>query len=151
MFREILDKALGKDSSRADIAQMVVLIDYKPQFCDYANFSKYDPDYWAELAEDVNDNSDAPELSLGLWAIAASQFFFDGPHHDESKAKNALMKGMSLKKEHPVLMTIAKAAMMKDMGVITELPNVQDVRKEGLQSAIRRIDHFESLVSADAE
>ena len=35
MFREILNKALGRDAQKADIAQMIVLIDYKPMFCDY--------------------------------------------------------------------------------------------------------------------
>ena len=30
MFKEILNRALGKDAQKADIAQMIVLIDYKP-------------------------------------------------------------------------------------------------------------------------
>jgi hypothetical protein len=149
MFREILDKALGRDSTKADVAQMIVLIDYKPQFCDYANFTKYDPEYWFNLAEDVSDNSDAPELSLGLWAIAASQFFFDGPHRSMERAKAALMRGMSLRKEHPVLMTIGKAVMMTDMGMIEDAPARTTVETEGLASAIRRIESFETLVKED--
>jgi hypothetical protein len=149
MFREILDRALGRDSTKTDVAQMIVLIDYKSQFCDYANFSKYDPEYWFELAKDVSENSDAPELSLGLWAIAASQFFFDGPNRDISRAKDALMRGMSLQKEHTVLMTIGKAVMMTDMGIITEAPNRATIAQEGLASAIRRIESFETLVEED--
>lgn len=151
MFREILDRALGRDAAKADVAQMIVLIDYKPQFCDYANFSKYDPEYWFQLADDVNTNSDAPELSLGLWAISASQFFFDGPHHDMKRAKDALMRGMSLRKEHPVLQTIGKAAMLSDVGALDGLPKRDAIATEGLESAIRRIDMLETLINEDLD
>jgi len=151
MFREILDKALGRDAAKADVAQMIVLIDYKPQFCDYANFSKYDPEYWFNLAEDVNNNSDAPELSLGLWAISASQFYFDGPHHDPKRAKDAIMRGMSLRKEHPVLSTIAKAVMLTDVGAMDEYPKREDIAAQGLESSIRRIEALETLIMEDYE
>jgi hypothetical protein len=151
MFREILDKALGRDAVKADVAQMIVLIDYKPQFCDYANFTKYDPEYWFQLADDVSTNSDAPELSLGLWAISASQFFFDGAHHDMKRAKDALMRGMSLRKEHPVLQTIGKAAMLSEVGALDGLPKREDIVTDGLESAIRRIDMLETLINEDFE
>jgi hypothetical protein len=152
MFREILDKALGKDAAKADIAQMIVLIDYKPVFCDYANFTKYDPDWWLELADDVVNNSSNPDLALGLYAIAASQYFFDGEYRSSSRCKEALMRGMSLRKEHPVLITIGKATMISEMSDgETEMPTRKEVAAGGLASAIQNLEMFEQLVSQDKD
>jgi hypothetical protein len=147
MFREILDRALKRDAEKSDIAQLVVLINYKPMFCDYANFSKYDPDFWFNLADEVHTNSANPEMSLGLFAIAASQYFFDGPYSSTSKTKESLMRGMALKEHHPVLMTIGKAAMLQDMGALEELPKREEIAQEGLQSAIKHIELFEKILA----
>jgi hypothetical protein len=151
MFREILNKALGRDAQKADIAQMIVLIDYKPMFCDYANFSKYDPDWWMELADDVKQNSAKPDLALGLYAIAASQYFFEGPHRSMGKTKEALMKAMSFRKEHPVVMTIGKAVMLSEIGNLEEAPTREDMVKDGLDSANAQIELYERLVTEDLD
>jgi len=146
MFKKIMDKALGKDADKADLVQMIVLIDYKPMFCDYANFSKYDPDWWMELADDVKSNSASPELAIGLYAIAASQYFFDGPYQSSGRAKEALMRGMSFKKEHPVLMTIGKGLMLADATGENVAVERSEIEKEGLASAKIAIEVFENLI-----
>lgn len=152
MFREILDKALGKDAAKADIAQMIVLIDYKPVFCDYANFTKYDPDWWLELADDVVTNSSNPNLAVGLYAIAASQYFFDGEYRNSNRCKEALTRGMSLREAHPVLMAIGKATMMSEMsdGEVSH-PTRKEVAEGGLASALINLDMYEQLIEKHGE
>ena len=65
--------------------------------------------------------------------------------------KEALMKAMSFRKEHPVVMTIGKAVMLSEIGNLEEAPTREDMVKDGLDSANAQIELYERLVTEDLD
>ncbi len=116
MYRKIILDALKENADSKDISRMVVLINYKAEFRDFADFNKYDALFWENLAKNIHQNSANPNMAIGPVSIAAGQYLLEGPLHDREKAKELVTLGMSIDSDHKFIQLYAKAIVGMELG-----------------------------------
>lgn len=118
MYRKIILDALKDGAESKDISRMVVLINYKETFRDFADFNKYDPLFWENLAKDIQNNSSSPRMAISPLSIAAGQYLLGGPKADIDKAKEIVAMGMAVDSDHKFIQLYAKAIVGMQIGAV---------------------------------
>lgn len=118
MYRKIILDALKDGADSKDISRMIVLINYKDTFRDFADFNKYDPLFWENLAKDIQNNSSSPKMSISPLSIAAGQYLLGGPRADVDKAKEVVGMGMAVDSDHKFIQLYAKAIVGMQIGAV---------------------------------
>lgn len=118
MYRKIILDALKDGADSKDISRMIVLINYKDVFRDFADFNKYDPLFWENLARDIQNNSSSPKMAISPISIAAGQYLLGGPKADVDKAKELVGMGMAIDSDHKFIQLYAKAIVGMQIGAV---------------------------------
>ena len=132
---------------------MIVLINYKTEFRDFADFNRYDPEFWEDIAKEVLNNSSKPEFAISAVSIAAGQYLLGGPKQDFDKAKELVAMGMSIDSSHKFIQLYAKAivgmsigALKSEDGLSTRQEMISDCKEPNAEQ-VRLLE--ESMLSGD--
>lgn len=155
MYRKIILDAIKDGADSKDRSRMIVLINYKTTFRDFADFNKYDPEFWENIAKEVFNNSSKPEFAMSPISIAAGQYLLGGPKQDMDKAKEMVAMGMSIDSDHKFIQLYAKAIVGMSIGAIknmdglsTRLEMIESCKEQNAQQA-QQLE--ECMLSGNAE
>jgi hypothetical protein len=148
MYRQIILDAFKDNPDSKDVSRMVVLINYRTPYRDFADFHKYDPVFWEKLGDDIYNNSSNPDLAITPYCLSAGQYVMTGQHFDMDKAKDIIMKGLSIDSDHSMLQTYAKTAMLYQMGMLedTGTPSRDEMISLVKDKCIEALDELEALM-----
>lgn len=152
MYRKIILDALKENPDSKDTSRMVVLINYKTEFRDFADFNKYDPLFWENLAKNIRENSASPHLAMSPLSIAAGQYLLDGPHADKEKAKEMVALGMAIDSDHKFIQLYAKAIVGMSIGAVESIANRAEMIKDCKLANQIQVEELEkNMLAGDAK
>jgi hypothetical protein len=145
-YSKVVLDALVEKATETEVGRMVVVINQLPSYREYADFHKFDPEWWENLGEKIYTSSPYPQLALAPFLIAAEQYLLSNKELLETKVVPLVGKAMAIDEESDSVQSLAKVTMGVKMGAL-EIPSMQEMRQNVLPKLLKHIKKLDEKLT----